>query len=302
MTSPLRTTTWSNDHVKWIDITNPPQEDLKEFSKQFNLDYYTLADCLETGHLPKREALPNFTFLILRVYNENAKRNPASIQEMSDKIAIFYNEKVILTIHKVHAVIMDEIRTSWADTGNITETSEIVTRIMWHVVKSFEPIALELSKTIDYMEKQVFVGRFNRVSLEQLYYIKNNARLNRRIISLSKDLILQHITTPKDASAFQDVKDLLQKMSLYFDEAHDDAANLSTVYLSVVSVRTNDVMKLLTVISVFFMPITFIVGVYGMNFENMPELHWKYGYPAVMGMMSLITLAVFIWFRKRRIF
>lgn len=301
MTASLNTKTWSNDHITWIDITNPPEEELREFSKQFDLDYYTLADCLETGHLPKKEALPNFTFIIMRVHNGNTKKNPASIQEMSDKIAIFYNEKVILTIHKVHAALTDEIRRSWVESGFTTETTEIVTRILWYVIKSFEPSALELSKTIDYMEKQVFVGRFTKVSLEQLYYLKNNARLNRRIITMSKDLILQHVTTEKDASALQDVKDMLQKLSLYFDETHDDATNLSTVYLSMNSMKTNDVMKLLTVFSVFFMPLTFIVGIYGMNFEFMPELHWKFGYPLVLIAMLLICVGIFIWFKKKKI-
>jgi magnesium transporter len=151
------------------------------------------------------------------------------------------------------------------------------------------------------MEKLVFVGRQTRITLENLYYLKNTCRLNRRIISLSKDVIMQHTSTERDASALQDVKDLLQKLSLSFDETHDDSANLSTIYLSIVSLKTNDVMKLLTIFSVFFMPLTFIAGIYGMNFEFMPELRWKLGYPMILLVMSLISLIIFLWFKKRRI-
>jgi magnesium transporter len=301
MSRDINSKIWSNDHFQWIDITNPTHEDLQELSKQYDLDYYTLHDCLEPAHLPKKEKLQDYTFIILRVYDDKGKKFPSSIQEMSNKIAIFYNETVILTIHRVHAVFIEEIKSKYLETKRINETSEVVTKIMWYAIKSYEPNAIELSKAIDYMEKQVFVGRQTRITLEQLYYLKNSCRLNRRIISLSKELILQHTTTENDASALQDVKDLLQKLSLSFDETHDDSANLSTVYLSIVSLKTNDTMKLLTIFSVFFMPLTFIVGIYGMNFEFMPELRWKWGYPLILLGMLLISLVIFLWFKRKKI-
>jgi magnesium transporter len=301
MSKNINSKIWNSDKIQWVDITNPTHEDLQELSKQYNLDYYTLSDCLEPAHLPKKEKLKDFIFIILRVYDAKAKKYPSSIQEMSNKIAIFYNDKVILTIHRVHAAIIEEIKTMYLETKMVSETSEVVTKIMWYAIKSYEPNANALSKAIDYMEKQVFVGRQSRISLEQLYYLKNSCRLNRRIISFSKDVILQHTTTENDASALQDVKDLLQKLSLSFDETHDDSANLSTVYLSIVSLKTNDTMKLLTIFSVFFMPLTFIVGIYGMNFDFMPELRWKWGYPLALLVMLLICIVIFLWFKRKKI-
>jgi magnesium transporter len=300
MSKTVNFTTWTNDHVMWTDITDPTSEELKEYSKEYNLDYYSLADCLEPAHLPKKESLPNFTFIILRIFDEKTKK-PSSIQEMSHKIAIFYNDEVILTVHRFHAAIIEEIRSKYLDTGIISVPSEIVTKIMFYTVKSYEAIAVTLSENIDRMEKQVFVGRQTRISLEQLYYLKNSCRLNRRIISLTKEVVIQHTTTEKDATALQDVKDMLQKLSLSLDETHDDSANLSTIYLSIVSLKTNDVMKLLTIFSVFFMPLTFLAGIYGMNFEFMPELSWELGYPMVLILMSLISIVIFWWFKRKKI-
>jgi len=300
MSKTVNFTTWTNDHVIWTDITDPTSEELKEYSKEYNLDYYSLADCLEPAHLPKKESLPNFTFIILRIFDEKTKK-PSSIQEMSHKIAIFYNDEVILTVHRFHAAIIEEIRSKYLDTGIISVPSEIVTKIMFYTVKSYEAIAVTLSENIDRMEKQVFVGRQTRISLEQLYYLKNSCRLNRRIISLTKEVVIQHTTTEKDATALQDVKDMLQKLSLSLDETHDDSANLSTIYLSIVSLKTNDVMKLLTIFSVFFMPLTFLAGIYGMNFEFMPELSWELGYPMVLILMSLISIVIFWWFKRKKI-
>jgi len=295
-----KATTWSNEHATWIDITDPSEEELLEYSKQYNLDYYTLADCLEPAHLPKKEVLQDFVFIIMRVYDDQNK-NPTSIQQMSHKIAVFYNNKVILTVHRFHAAIIEEIRVKYLNTGIISEPSEIVTKIMYYAVNSYEAISNSLSVKIDRMEKQVFMGRQNRMTLEQLYYLKNNCRLNRRIISFSKDVVMQHSTTERDSNALEDVRDLIQKLTLSFDETHDDAANLSTIYLSIVSVKTNDVMKLLTIFSVFFMPLTFIVGIYGMNFDFMPELRWRLGYPLILVLMGVICLVIFWWFKRRRI-
>lgn len=301
MSKNISSKTWRSDHIQWIDITNPTHEELQEYSKQYNLDYYTLADCLEPAHLPKKEKLQNFMFIILRMYDNTAQKYPSSIQEISHKIAIFYNESVIFTIHRVPFAIIEEIKSKYLEPEIIKEPSEIVTKIMWYVIKSYEANAITLSEEIDHMERQLFVGKQSKITLEQLYYLKNSCRLNRRIISLTKEVILQHTTTENDASALQDVKDLLQKLSLSFDETHDDSANLSTIYLSIVSLKTNDVMKLLTIFSVFFMPLTFIVGIYGMNFDFMPELHWKLGYPLIMLGMSLIGLVIFLWFKGKKI-
>jgi magnesium transporter len=300
MNKNINTATWSNGHATWIDITDPTHAELKEYSKQYKLDYYSLADCLEPAHLPKKETLQDFTFIILRVYDDKAK-NPSSIQEMSHKIAIFYNDKVILTVHRFHAAIVEEIRSKYLDTQIISEPSEIVTKIMYYTVNSYDVNANRLSEKIDRMEKQVFVGRHSRVTLESLYYLKNTCRLNRRIISLSKEVIMQHTTTERDSSALQDVRDLIQKLSLSFDETHDDSANLSATYLSIVSLKTSDVMKLLTIFSVFFMPLTFIVGIYGMNFDFMPELRWKLGYPLILFLMLMISAVIFWWFKRRKI-
>jgi len=297
----MKSKIWKSDHLRWIDITNPTHEELREYSKQFKLDYYTLSDCLEPAHLPKKEQLEEFTFIILRVCDSAAPRYPTSIQEMSHKIAIFYNDSVILTVHRVQQGILDDIRTKYLDTDMIRKPDEIVTKIMYYAVKSYEDNAIRLSEEVDQMEKLVFVGKQTRVTLEELYYLKSSSRLNRRIIGLTREVILQHVTTDGDASALQDVKDLLQKLSLSFDETHDDSANLSTVYLSIVSLKTNDVMKLLTIFSVFFMPLTFIAGIYGMNFEFMPELHWKIGYPLVLLVMSLIGIVIFIWFKRKNV-
>ena len=91
----------------------------------------------------------------------------------------------------------------------------------------------------------------------------------------------------------------IESLHTWADEIHDNVSNLLTVQLNLASHRTNEVMRILTVFSAFFLPLTFLVGVYGMNFEFMPELSRRWAYPAVWGVMVIITLGIYIWFRRR---
>ena len=91
----------------------------------------------------------------------------------------------------------------------------------------------------------------------------------------------------------------MKKIDTLIETNHDDINNLMNVYISISSQRTNEVMRTLTVFTAFFLPTTFIVGVYGMNFENMPELQHPYGYPAVLGFMLLVTILIYTWFKRK---
>ena len=104
----------------------------------------------------------------------------------------------------------------------------------------------------------------------------------------------------KDDPALQDVKDQQLKMITLYNQILEDVNNLMNLYMSFSAQKTNDVMKVLTIFSVFFMPLTFVVGIYGMNFQFMPELSKKWGYPAVLILMVLITIFIYGWFRKKK--
>jgi magnesium transporter len=113
--------------------------------------------------------------------------------------------------------------------------------------------------------------------------------------------VVQHIVpgAGKAATLFRDVQENAESYHFYADELLDDANTLLNVQLALASHRTGEVMRVLTVFSVFFLPLTFIVGVYGMNFRFMPELNSPWGYPAVLGAMLLVTLLIYRWFRSR---
>jgi magnesium transporter len=113
--------------------------------------------------------------------------------------------------------------------------------------------------------------------------------------------MLQRITPTADSMIpfYTDVREQAEALHFYADELTDFATNLTSLQLALASQKTNQVMRVLTVFSAFFLPLTFIVGVYGMNFEYMPELHWRYGYAMVWGVMLLVTAVIWYKFGKR---
>jgi magnesium transporter len=106
---------------------------------------------------------------------------------------------------------------------------------------------------------------------------------------------------PTNEGQLQDLKETTASLIIQFEDFLEEANSLLNIYLSSNSQKTNEVMKLLTVFSAFFLPLTFLVGVYGMNFKFMPELNWEYGYYLTWGAMLSISIAIFVWFKVRKI-
>ncbi|MBK9212613.1 MAG: hypothetical protein IPO14_06595 [Saprospiraceae bacterium] len=102
-------------------------------------------------------------------------------------------------------------------------------------------------------------------------------------------------------TALQDIKDSLLNLILNYEEIIENSNNLMNTYLNVNAQKSNDVMKLLTIFSAFFLPLTFVAGIYGMNFENMPELKWPLGYFFAIGLMAVIALVIYFWFKRKKI-
>src|SRR5690606_25685166 len=134
--------------------------------------------------------------------------------------------------------------------------------------------------------------------LKQLYFIKRKIDVIRRILLLTYEII-DKIDPPETSTAFtRDTRDLYVRMQNIFDSLSENTNQLLNVYFSVSAQRTNEIIRVLTIFSVFFMPLTFIVGIYGMNFAYMPELRSPWGYPAVLIAMIVVTVVIYRWFRN----
>ena len=111
---------------------------------------------------------------------------------------------------------------------------------------------------------------------------------------------INHQHPEKGESSVQDMRDQHLKMLTLYSQVLEDVNNLMNLSMSFAAKRTSEVMRILTVFSVFFMPLTFIVGIYGMNFKFMPELNKKWGYPAVLFFMAIVTVVIYLWFKRKK--
>jgi magnesium transporter len=282
-------------NFEWIDFTKPSEAELSEFSSTNNLNTNLLYDSMEHGHLPKIEKLKEYTFLIFRAYSVEESKLVATIGELSNKIAFFVNGSKLITIHRAKFDFLDGIA------GNQENPEELMLDILDSMVDSFNHPLTNQAEWIDIIEKNIFLPKRNSISLENLYYQTSKARICRKLMLFSQNVLGQLSVDERNKTKLQDIKDTIIHSILLYEEIYEDANSILSTYLSINAKKSNDVMKLLTVFAAFFMPLTFIVGIYGMNFENMPELTWQNGYFIILGIMAAISLGIYIWFKRSKI-
>lgn len=285
------------ESFKWIDITQPDESKLAGLADEYGLDYFLIRDSLERGHLPKIEKLPNYTFIILRAFSTNKKRI-TNVNELSNKIAFFYNDNQVITIHRANFNFLREINNEIS----FTNSEQFLLYVIKKMIETYSESAQELSDKIDLIEQIIFLKDYKKISLEDLYFQKSQTRISKKVLQLTQHVLHEMDILEENKIAFQDIKDQLISLILSFDEVTDDSNNLMNMYLSVNAQKTNDVMKLLTIFSAFFLPLTFIAGIYGMNFKFMPELEGKYSYFVILGLMAILSILIFYWFRRKKIF
>jgi magnesium transporter len=287
----------------WIDVSYPTAAELQELSAEFGLNQYTLADCLEPDHLPKAEDIGGVKFLIIRkILDEVLGHKLHTVQQLSTKVAIFFNDDFIITVHRLPQVFITELQASFEQKLVYKNPAQLAAKILLQVLQSYNKPALQLAAELDKYETAVFLRQTKPTILSELYYLKRKINIIIKLLILTEDITHALNAYKAHNLALQDAKDLHTKLLTLFNQLHDDVGNLQQIYLSISAQKTNEVMKVLTVFSVFFLPLTFIVGIYGMNFKFMPELESVWGYPAVLASMVAITVLIYWWFRRKKWF
>ncbi len=286
--------------VNWVDVLNPSKEEMEKLSKEYKLNEHIVRDCMQPEHLPKYELVDDVHFLILRFYSPEPDKPIATIQELTNKIAIFYTDKFIITIHKSETPFLHDIQSKYIQPKKCSSITGLLVKIIWYALETFDSPALALSEKIDFYESQVMLKKHCEDQVQSLYLIKHQASVSHKVLVLMAEPINHQHPTKEEKPAVQDVKDQYLKMITLYSQVLDDVNNLMNLSMSFSAKRTNEVMRVLTIFSVFFMPLTFIVGIYGMNFKFMPELDKKWGYPAVLLFMVIVTITVYGWFKRKK--
>jgi magnesium transporter len=279
----------------WIDIEGANKKELEVIASKYNLNFFLIKDALDIGHLPKYEQLHQHDFFIFRAYTSNVKLNIDEIGEMSNKIAFFIFDDKLITIHRAHFSFLN------VEAEKHIKISEFFLRIVSFMIDSFKKPTIEISNKITEIEKTIFLKDYRAVLIEELYYIKTQSRILKKIISITETTILKSQDKYKVSYIYQDIQDQLLNLLTVNEESVDNSSHLMNTYLSLSDQKNNEVVRLLTIFSVFFLPLTFIAGIYGMNFKFMPELNWKLGYAFALCLMAIVVIVIYLWFRRKKI-
>ncbi|AZA77366.1 magnesium transporter CorA [Chryseobacterium sp. G0186] len=294
-------TIYRSTHCEWVDVETPTAEDLKFLHERYEINNLLLEDTIDPNHLPKYEEDGNVKFFLLRESTELERKNLNTISDISTKIAIFILDKTIITIHRMKTRSISETKKKLSAMQEEATPQKIALMIAILIMKSFDDESISLLETMDNIENEIFLKNTNHTSqIRRLYKLKRKSGLNSRVLIISSDAVDKFKFLDLQDSEIVDLKDKHKDVVADFDHLNIQITNLISMFLALSDQKANQVMKVLAIYSIYFLPITFIAGVYGMNFDNMPELHHKYGYYITIGVMVTIAITTFIYVRRKQ--
>lgn len=290
----------------WVDLIGPKKEDLTKISAEHGIPLRPLLNCLDPEHLPKMEILGDITFLILRTVDTKHKTGADSIEEITTKVAIFLSAKCVLTVHRLDPDFLSDIRARVSEHPDSVDRKDLLRGIFEGTIQSFDGALGELEKKAESFEQAIFQGRRSGRLLRQAYLLRRKASSCRKALNFTVDMMNRLGARPELAwNDFQDLRDTCGRLAFYYDELLENVTQLVNLHVALTSqktneasFRTNEIMRILTVFSIFFLPLNFIAGVYGMNFEFMPELKMHHGYFVVLAVMSAVALGIYLYMRR----
>ncbi|MBH1959776.1 MAG: magnesium transporter CorA [Flavobacteriia bacterium] len=293
---------YRNEHCEWIDVEAPTQEDLDFLHERYEINTLLLEDTIDPNHLPKFEQDNAVKFFLMRENTELERTSLNTISDISTKLGIFLFQNVIITVHRMKNRSIYEFKKEvlLPENKEIT-TDAIALKLALKVMKSFDDESQNLMETMDNVENEIFLKNTNNSNqIRRLYKLKRKSGLNARILNMSADWIDKFKTLQLNDAEVTDLKDKHKDVIADFEHLNAQVTNLISMFLAMSDQKANQVMKVLAIYSMYFFPITFIAGIYGMNFENMPELRQPSGYFFTLGLMAFIALLTFIYVRRKR--
>jgi magnesium transporter len=289
----------------WLDLVGPSRADLDQVAREYGLTATAVQDCLDPEHLPKFERFNGTAFAILRGHDELADPGADTVQAFTRKVAIFWGPEFLITIHRKDQPYLTHLMDEWrAGRGGLAASEpgeQLLIDLANAVVLTYEAPLIKAEERIDDYEGRLLRDHDVAVWLTDLYRLKRQVGLAKRLLWRTISIAARlHTGGTRVAALTQDLRENAESMHFYADELLEDVTNLLSMQLQLAAHRTNEVVQVLTIFSAFFLPLTFLVGIYGMNFKYMPELSQRWAYPAVWGLMLAVSVGIWVWFRRRR--
>ena len=293
----------SEHDIIWLDIEDESHSDDEAILTQFGIHPLAIQDALRPRHPPKIERFESFLFILLRGLDATSK----GIDFGAIQLSLFVGKRFLVTRHSKSSSSVNWLYDQLQQSNSLIEAGPgaLAIRLSNRLARRYVEMLLELEPRLDEIEEEMF-QKPDDTLLAELTGYKSRLRKLTRIANYHKDLAaaLRDREEPLiDASMSHEIVDLYEQIertqtlaNMYYQICND----LTDGYLGMSSHQLNRVMQLLTIITVIFVPLTFMAGIYGMNFEYIPELSFKAGYFVLLGVMLVVALMQVMYFRRKR--
>lgn len=284
----------------WIDIAEPTEADTHWLATRFGFHPLALEDCLHLDQRPKLEEYPGSIFVVVHCFTRGASCTELKLHELH----CFLTDQVLVTVHADAIPVLDEFRTRLGkDASVFSRGPDALLHLVCDVVTDANlPLVDDIHEAIEELEERVFQHN-DRSVLENVFELKRTLLTLRRTLAPARD-VYAALSRPgrvsdRTAHYYRDVWDHVVRLTESIDAARELLSDVTNVYHSELGNRTNDVMKRLALFSALLLPLTFLTGFFGMNFEDIPyKEHWLLtGSFVAMLLAPLATVAIFRWNR-----
>jgi magnesium transporter len=299
---------YAEGHTIWLLLREKTEDASRFLEEALGVHPLTVEDVWGDRELPKAEEFPGYLQILVHTVKVPPGKRPAHAELL--ELDILVGDRFVVT----HAT--DEVLT--APVEALLERNPralcrgpafVAHALLDHLVDEFVPLLDGYDETINTLEARIIAHAGTpegRALLSQILHLKRGLQRLRRTTTYQRETLLRlsrgefEKLPPETQPFFRDVYDHFARVTDLVDSYRELLTSLLEAYLSVQSNRMNEVMKALTLISTIMLPITFIAGVYGMNFEVMPELTWRLGYPWALGLMAVVTALIVTLFRRKK--
>lgn len=282
----------------WVDFNAPTDEEAALLETRFHFHHLAVEDCYYGLQRPKLDHYEDVHFFVLHAIN--------SVTLGAEEVDLFVSDKFVVTFHYAELREMDEAWKKLAGQEKAVSRGPLYAAyvVMDKLIDHYFPGLYQIEDQLNQIENRTAPTSIQKL-MDQVFAIRSDLLKLRGTIVPMRDLLYRVLNSDRIEGLkpqlvyFKDVYDHLLKLSEMIDSNREITSEMRDSYLSINSNRMNTIMKTLTVITTIFMPLTFLAGIYGMNFEYMPELTWRYGYFGVLFVMLCIGLGMYVWFKRK---
>ena len=293
------------DTVTWFNVDGLHNiEVMEEIVKGFQLDKLVIANVMDTQTRPRVQEFSNCIYLSIKMLQHNEKNDSITVENLSliitDSVLISFQEKK----GDVFEPVRERIRNQRKRIRN-SGTDYLAFALLDIVIDNYIYIISNLGDKIEGLEESLLLDPKKSV-IDNINSYKRELNFLRKNINPAKEMILSLSKMESEFIAentYVYYKELLENINQATESSDSYREILSdqlNIYHTTISSRLNDIMKFLTVFSVIFIPLTFIAGIYGTNFDVLPELHYKYSYYVMLGVMLVLAIAMLIYFKRKK--